>query len=159
MADNQTDENWDDPTNDIFPEAFFIEVQTDLELKKEMLAFASMDTPKIHNKYLRKYYRCKEKLEKIVEEHNQMLHGLEIYFSGRCDAQVYKEKPVGFEINTAKELSQAINGSPAYGKSNKRLQLWQNRVEFLKKVVETINNRSFHINNAIKMIKFENGEN
>lgn len=164
MSNN--DDDWNREDNDIFPAAFFVEVKDDLTIKRELLAFESMRTPELHNKYLRMLYRCKDKLEEVKIEHNQILHDVEMLYNKQLPDDVYRElarqvpSPKWLDLTMTKaEIQRYVTNNTQYKNSLRRLHLWQHRVEFLTKVVETINNRSFVINNAVKMIRFENGEN
>ena len=165
MSDQPIDE-WDNPEDDIFSPEFYAEVKEDLVIKKETLVFESLRTPELHNKYLRKLYRCKEKLEKIKIEHNQVQHDIEKLFTKQAPDDVYqalaRQSPAPKWLNLTLDkatVTKYLTNHPDYKKSVRRLQRWQHRVEFLTKVVETINNRSYVINNAVKMIRFEHGEN
>ncbi len=164
MSDNEINE-WDSPDDDIFTPAFYADLKEDIILKEDQLVFESLRTPELHNKYLRMLYRCKERLEKEKIRHNQVAHDIECLYSKQLSDDVYKklsrqpDPPKWLNMVLSKpEIQRYIINNSKYKESLRSLQKWEHRVQFLTKVVETINNRSFHINNAIKMLRFENGE-
>lgn len=144
--------------DDIFSDEFYAEVKADIIIDAENLVYESLNTPIIHHKYLRKLKQHENKREDEILRHKKLVMELELYFSGKASSDAYKAKPFTL-ILTKTEITQHIEAHPAFAKSKRNLDLWKLRCEFLTETVKSINNRSFHLNNAIRMIRFNNGEN
>jgi len=145
------------PTDDIYPETFHQQIRDDIAIPLADLDKQSLRTTQIHHKYLAMTKRAEVRLEKAETEHLQVLHGLYLYYEGRAPDQAYKDKPQQFTL-TKIEIERHIKVNPAFVQSIKIVNLWKQRVSFLKEITTGISKRSFHISNAIKFLQFNQGE-
>ena len=126
----------------------------DTELDTEALKIAQL-----HNKYLKMYNRENLLYKKMKHDYNILEHDKYEYYSGRMCEEDLKEH--NWEQFDHKVLKQEI---PRYLESDKELiailmkmDLQNEKVEFLKSIISSINNRNWNINNAIKWRQFLNG--
>ena len=135
------------------------EAEIDLIIDRSQLDTEALRTPKIHNKWIRKLYERKDKIfalelkKKIVHKERWM------YYTGRATNETYV-KDGAFNLKLMKQ------DVPMFMEADEKLQqieikihVLQQEVDFIQKTIEECNRRSFHISNAIKALKFMNGEN
>jgi hypothetical protein len=149
-------EDYDNPIDDIYPEVFHHQLKEDLKIGLDTLDRDSIMTPGIHHKYLSMKKRAKGRLEEAEVAHRDIIHGLHIYYEGKAPADVYKHRPLDIVIPKA-EIERFIKCEPTFKASEKIVNLWKRRIEFLNKVVEQIGNRSYLIHNAIEYLKYTKG--
>ena len=81
-----------------------------------------------------------------------------LYYSGRADPEVYKEKP--FQIMVLKQdLPMYIDSDPEIQALQTKIKYYEEMMIFLEKVIVMINNRGYQIKNAIDWQRFTQGLN
>lgn len=129
----------------------------DLFMDKSELVNESLKTPSLHNKWLNIFIECKKTLHELQKNHSLLYRSLWLYYSGKAPASVYKEKP--FDVKLLKtDVKMFIETDEGYLESEQKLKNLQTMLNFIEATIGEINKRSFHIKNAIDMLKFENGE-
>jgi hypothetical protein len=133
----------------------------DLPINDEKLDIESLSIPQLHGKYLNIYQD-----EKIV------LHGLKIeyrklkklnweYYTGKLDQETLKK--YNWEQFDLKILRQDIDlyleADDELIALEKKLLIQEEKVDYLQSVLKALNNRQFHIRDAISWRKFINGVN
>lgn len=118
-----------------------------LELDKEAIKI-----PQLHSKYSNLMYDFKMLQDKAEGELKVVVKELWEYYKG-----------VGNEPQPLKILKQDlpmhIEGDEKYINASLKLKYYTNIVNFLKDIINNINNRSFQIKNSIDWQKFINGIN
>ena len=79
-----------------------------------------------------------------------------LYYTGRADPEVYKEKP--FELKILKnEVETWLDGDDELENMNLRVEYKNTKVDYLQRTLTSISNRSFYIRHVIDWRKFING--
>ena len=141
-------------------DAIFSLWEKDSVIDRLELSNSSLDTPKLHHKYLRIYSAENIRLKKMEQDANVLYKLKTEYYIGTLDQETMKER--GWEPNALKILKADL---PTYIKadtdiinSNLALGLQKEKVSVLESILKTIANRGFAIKNAIDYIKFQAGE-
>lgn len=131
----------------------------DSKINPTDLANESLNTPKLHGKYLQILSGERLKLKKLKEERKALILSKTEYFMGRLDKEELEQR--GWEPFRLKLLKQDV---PSYLEADRdmiRLNLTigmqEEKVDVLADIIKTIGNRGFQIKNYIDWKKFENG--
>jgi len=123
------------------------------------LDMESIKIPQLHNKYLKIYNRENILLRKMKYSHKQLERDKFEYYSGKMDQSELEDRD--WKQFDHRLLKQDV---PRYMESDVdlinvliKLDQQQSKVDYLKAIISSINNRSFNINNAIKWRQFING--
>ena len=125
-------------------------------MDKTELINESLKTPSLHNKWLNIFIECKKSLHELQKNHSLLYRSLWLYYSGKAPASMYKETP--FDVKLLKtDVKMFIETDKSYLESEQKVKNLQSMLTFIEATIGEINKRSFHIKNAIDMLKFENG--
>lgn len=134
------------------------EAEIDLNIDKADLVSESVRTPKIHNKWLRKLYEVKDRIV-VLEFEKKKLHKKNwLYYTGKAPEEVYKEKGEFGHRVLKNDLSIFLESDEEMNKLDFKIHVANSEIDCIKKTLDECNRRSFHINNALKALKFLNGE-
>lgn len=135
------------------------EIEKDLAMDDTQLDTESLRIPQLHNKYLKYLYSEKLSLKKLRNDLGELSRVKHEYYTGKMDEDALKER--GWEPFQLKVLRNDID---MYLDSDKdiirlrsRIQLQEERVDYLEAVVKGIANRGWLIRNAIDWKKFLGG--
>ena len=79
------------------------------------------------------------------------------YYKGKAPATVYREVPFDLKLTSREEVETFINGDSDVIKLRSKLSYIEMCTNYLDSIIRTINNRGFHIKNAIDWEKFQAG--
>ena len=131
-------------------------VKKDLELDDTSLDREAIRTPYLHSKYLKFYEESKLELARIKKDYKKLKLEKVLYYTGRADPEVYKEKP--FELKILKnEVDTWLDGDDELENMNLRVEYKDTKVDYLQRTITSITNRSFYIRHVIDWRKFING--
>lgn len=131
----------------------------DLEINKANLDNESLRTPKLHNKWLKMLFDRKGVHIKLERSKKIMTRDKWLYYNGKADEEVYKEKGP-FQLNVLKsDLSMFMDADEEFQNLEEKIARVKSELDFIERTLSEINRRSFHISNAIKALRFMNGEN
>ena len=137
------------------------EWSTDCKLDKTELSSESLNIPVIHNKYLKILIPESLLLRKLELHHQALERDKFEYYAGKMCEDDIEER--GWEPFSHKLLKQDV---PRYIAGDKdiisallTIAAQQEKVDCAREIIRSINNRSFHINSAIKWEQFINGIN
>ena len=132
---------------------------TDSKINPHDLANESLNSPKLHGKYLQILSGERLKLRKLKEDRKMLIRAKTEYFMGRRDHTEMLE--YGWEPFAMKLLKQDV---PTYldadkdmVKMNLSIGIQEEKVDALESIIKSINNRGFAIKSYIDWKKFENG--
>ena len=135
------------------------QIEKDLSFDETQLDTESLRIPQHHNKYLKHLYSEKLMLKKLRNDMGEMSRLKHEYYTGKMDEATLKEK--GWEPFLLRVLRSDID---MYLDSDKdiiklrgRIQLQEERVDYIEAVVKGIANRGWVIRNAIDWKKFLGG--
>lgn len=136
-------------------------VKVDLPINEEKLDIESLNIPQIHGKYLNIYQDEKIILHGIKIEHRKLKKLKWEYYTGKLDQETLKK--YNWEQFDLKILRQDIDlyleADDDLIALEKKLLIQEEKVDYLESVLKALNNRQFHIRDAISWRKFINGVN
>lgn len=132
------------------------QAKADLKIDRSALVDESLRTPILHSKWLSLHADLKAKARKLQYEYDVMYKERWLYYNGKANPNVYKLEP--FDLKILKSDAGVFLGSDEKLLEIKnRLEDIKNLMEFVEGVIGEINKRSFHIKNAIDVLRWENG--
>ena len=122
----------------------------------------SLDTPKLHSKYLNILMVIKLQLKKRENKQKEMLRDKWLYFSGKMDQAEVTSR--GWKADPFDGLTILKSDMHYYFEADKELQNMEEKVVYLKSlkeavqdIVDAIRWRHTHIKNAIDWRRFTSG--
>ena len=79
------------------------------------------------------------------------------YYKGMAPSSVYKEMPFDLKLTSKEEISMFIEADEDIGKLQYKIDYIDQVLFFLDGVLRMINNRTYHIKNAIEWKRFQSG--
>lgn len=124
--------------------------EKDSHLDDEKLDHDSLAIPKLHAKYLRLYNSFSTLRDQQELTVKQVYRDRWEYYTGKS------EKPFHFKL-LKQDVPIYLDSDEEYQKAVLKLKYYNQMVDALKTILTAINNRSFHIKNAIEFAKFLKG--
>lgn len=119
----------------------------------ELLANDSMETPRLHAKYLQFYNQFKLMLSDAEVKYRQLYREKFEYYSGKAPASVYKEKP--FDLKVLKgDIPMYIDSDPDLCKNKQKIDYLETCINSIDRILKQIDSRGFAIKNTIEIIKY-----
>ena len=135
--------------------------KVDLPIDQEKLDAESLSIPQLHGKYLNIYQDEKIILHGLKIEHRKLKKLKWEYYTGKLDQETLKK--YNWEQFDLKILRQDIDlyleADEELIALEKKLLIQEEKVDYLESVLKALNNRQFHIRDAISWRKFINGVN
>lgn len=141
-------------------EAIFEEWGKDVVIDRLDLCKASLDIPKLHNKYLRMISGERLIMRKQESDLSILKDAKKSWMDGSISREELNEKgwsPWLHAKPLRNEIDDLIAVEPDIVSAKLRLDIQKEKVDVLDSIIKMLINRSFHINNAIAALKFENG--
>ena len=124
--------------------------EQDSQLNDEKLDHDSLAIPKLHAKYLRLYNNFVTLRDQAELDVKRTYRDRWEYYTGKS------EKP--FPVKLIKtDVAIYLEADQEYQKSVLKAKYLNQMVEAIKTILSAINNRSFHIKNAVEFAKFLKG--
>ena len=124
--------------------------EKDSQLDDEKLDHDSLAIPKLHAKYLRLYNNFTTLRDQAELDVKRTYRDRWEYYTGKS------EKP--FPVKLIKtDVAIYLEADQEYQKSVLKAKYLNQMVESIKTILSAINNRSFHIKNAVEFAKFLKG--
>ena len=121
----------------------------------------SLRVPVLHNKYYKLLGAERIKLLELQQEYDALeLEKRQFYLYGSDEysrKKGWQERPQGRVLKA--ELPPVLAADSDLGIQKLRIAIQSEKVQYLEEIVKQINNRSYHINNAIKNELFKHGIN
>jgi hypothetical protein len=135
------------------------EIEKDLAFDETQLDTESLRIPQLHNKYLKHLYSERLVLKKLRNDIGELTRLKHEYYTGRIDETTLKEKGwEPFQLRVLKnDVPMYLDGDKDILKLRGRIQLQEERVDFIEATVKYIANRGWLIRNAIDWKKFLGG--
>ena len=133
----------------------------DAKISDHELDTASLDIPVLHAKYLQIMTNENQLMYRLSATYDMMIKDKSEYYMGTMCEEDLKERgwePYGLKV-LKPDLQKYINADQHVIDHFLILSEQRDKVETLKSILTVINNRSFHIQNAINWRKFTNGIN
>lgn len=140
-------------------EEIFTEWAEDCKIDKSDLDNESLNTPKIHSKYLKMFTMERLSLQRLEAEYKILVKLKYEYFGGTLDIDTVRER--GWQPNPKLILKADINmhieADPEIQKLTLKIGLQREKISTLDSILKTIANRGFQIKNAIDWNRLMNG--
>ena len=124
--------------------------EKDSQLNDEKLDHDSLAIPKLHAKYLRLYNNFVTLKDQAELEVKRTYRDRWEYYTGKS------EKPFPMKLIKT-DVAIYLEADQEYQKSVLKAKYLNQMVESIKTILSAINNRSFHIKNAVEFAKFLKG--
>ena len=118
----------------------------------ELLANDSMETPRLHAKYLQFYNQFKLMLSEAEVKRKVMLREKFEYYSGKAPAAVYKEKP--FALKVLKGDLPMSDSDPELTRAQQKIDYLETCINSIDRILKQIDSRGFAIKNTIEIVKY-----
>ncbi|QIN97326.1 single-stranded DNA binding protein [Synechococcus phage S-H25] len=131
--------------------------KTDSVLDDDLHDNDSLKIPQLHMKYM-EFHNTFSLMKKEREiEMKRLIKDKWLYYKGKAPATVYKEMPFDLKLTTKEEISMFIEADEDISKLQYKIDYIDQVLFFLDGVLRMINNRTYHIKNAIEWKRFQNG--
>ena len=135
------------------------QIEKDLSFDETQLDTESLRIPQLHNKYLKHLYSEKLTIKKLRNDMGELLRLKHEYYTGKMDETSLKERGwEPFHLRVLRnDIDMYLDADKDVIKLRGRIQLQEERVDYIEAIVKGIANRGWVIRNAIDFIKFRNG--
>lgn len=117
---------------------------------------ASLTIPVLHAKYFKIFSDYRFKRKQTALNLKQLIRRKFEYYSGKSDAQEYKEKPFDLKILKT-DLNLYIESDEEIKELQLKLDMYEIIIDYLDGVIKMISNRSYQIKNAIQWKSYIDG--
>ena len=119
----------------------------------ELLANDSMETPKLHAKYLQLYNEFKLMLSDAETKYSKLYKEKWLYYNGKAPSSVYREKP--FDLKVLKgDLDMFIDSDDDVCRAKQKIDYLETCINSIDRILKEIHNRGFAIKNTIEIVKY-----
>ena len=117
----------------------------------------SLAIPQLHMKYMEFHNQYSLMKKERDIEMKRLIKEKWLYYKGKAPSSIYKEMPFDLKLTTKEEISMFIEADEDIGKLKYKIEYIDQVLFFLDGVLRMINNRTYHIKNAIEWKKFQSG--
>ena len=119
----------------------------------ELLANDSMETPRLHAKYLQLLNQMKTMFSDAGIKYKQLYKDKWLYYNGKAPAHVYAEKP--FDLKVLKgDLDMFIDSDDDVCRAKQKKDYLETCINSIDRILKQIHNRGFDIKNTIEIVKY-----
>ena len=131
--------------------------RSDSKLDEDLHDNDSLAIPQLHMKYMEFHNKYSLMKKERDIEMKRLIREKWLYYKGKAPSSVYKEMPFDLKLTTKEEISMFIEADEDIGKLKYKIEYIDQVIFFLDGVLRMINNRTYHIKNAIEWKKFQSG--
>ena len=131
--------------------------RSDSKLDEDLHDNDSLAIPQLHMKYMEFHNKYSLMKKERDIEMKRLIKEKWLYYRGKAPSSVYKEMPFDLKLTTKEEISMFIEADEDIGKLKYKIEYIDQVIFFLDGVLRMINNRTYHIKNAIEWKKFQSG--
>tara|TARA_R100001463_G_scaffold8598_2_gene26252 strand:- start:375 stop:803 length:429 start_codon:yes stop_codon:yes gene_type:complete len=131
--------------------------RSDSKLDEDLHDNDSLAIPQLHMKYMEFHNKYSLMKKERDIEMKRLIKEKWLYYKGKAPSSVYKEIPFDLKLTTKEEISMFIEADEDIGKLKYKIEYIDQVIFFLDGVLRMINNRTYHIKNAIEWKKFQSG--
>jgi hypothetical protein len=131
----------------------------DSKIDETELSTESVKIPKIHNKYLKIFMGERVTLFKLKAEKNRVKKTLLEYYLGELDKHELEElgRDQFYKKLLKNEVDVYIESDDLFIETTLKVAMQQEKVDYLERVIKSLDNRGFAIKNAIDFMRFTMG--
>ena len=131
--------------------------KSDSKLDDDLHDNDSLAIPQLHMKYMEFHNQYSLMKKERDIEMKRLIKEKWLYYKGKAPSSVYKKMPFDLKLTTKEEISMFIEADEDIGKLKYKIEYIDQVIFFLDGVLRMINNRTYHIKNAIEWKKFQSG--
>ena len=131
--------------------------RSDSKLDEDLHDNDSLAIPQLHMKYMEFHNQYSLMKKERDIEMKRLIKEKWLYYRGKAPSSVYKEMPFDLKLTTKEEISMFIEADEDIAKLKYKIEYIDQVLFFLDSVLRMINNRTYHIKNAIEWKKFQSG--
>ena len=131
--------------------------RSDSKLDEDLHDNDSLAIPQLHMKYMEFHNKYSLMKKERDIEMKRLIKEKWLYYKGKAPSSVYKEMPFDLKLTTKEEISMFIEADEVIAKLKYKIEYIDQVLFFLDSVLRMINNRTYHIKNAIEWKKFQSG--
>ena len=131
--------------------------RSDSKLDEDLHDNDSLAIPQLHMKYMEFHNKYSLMKKERDIEMKRLIKEKWLYYKGKAPSSVYKEMPFDLKLTTKEEISMFIEADEDIAKLKYKIEYIDQVPFFLDSVLRMINNRTYHIKNAIEWKKFQSG--
>ena len=131
--------------------------RSDSKLDDDLHDNDSLAIPQLHMKYMEFHNKYSLMKKERDIEMKRLIKEKWLYYKGKAPSSVYKEIPFDLKLTTKEEISMFIEADEDIAKLKYKIEYIDQVLFFLDSVLRMINNRTYHIKNAIEWKKFQSG--
>ena len=131
--------------------------RSDSKLDEDLHDNDSLAIPQLHMKYMEFHNQYSLMKKERDIEMKRLIKEKWLYYRGKAPSSVYKEMPFDLKLTTKEEISMFIEADDDIAKLKYKIEYIDQVLFFLDSVLRMINNRTYHIKNAIEWKKFQSG--
>jgi hypothetical protein len=129
----------------------------DSKLDQDLHDNDSIAIPQLHMKYM-EFHNTYSLMKKERDlEMKRLVKTKWLYYKGKAPTTIYKEMPFDLKLTTKEEVLMFIDADDDITKLQFKIYYLEQVVFFLDGVLRMINNRTYHIKNAIEWKRFNAG--
>ena len=125
--------------------------ERDLQIDNTDLARASLQTPKLLNRWLKYRYKLRKKISQLSIQRKQAYRDRWLYYTGKDEEDIFPLKILKGDINIFLEADEKII------EIEEKMEEVKQSLAYVDDVITELNRRSFHIKNAIDWLKWTQG--
>lgn len=140
-------------------EEIIAEWDKDSKMDETELGTESVKIPKIHNKYLKIFMAERVLLFKYKAEKNRVKKTLLEYYLGELDREELEEldRDQFYKKLLKNEVDVYIESDDLYINTTLKVAMQQEKVDYIERIIKTLDSRGFQIKNAIDWMRFTMG--
>ena len=131
--------------------------RSDSKLDEDQHDNDSLAIPQLHMKYMEFHNQYSLMKREREIEMKRLIKEKWLYYKGKAPSSIYKQMPFDLKLTTKEEISMFIEADEDIGKLKFKIEYIDQVLFFLDGVLRMINNRTYHIKNAIEWKKFQSG--
>ena len=129
----------------------------DSVIDNDLYCEESTKIPQLHMRYMELYTTFGLMKKEREIEMKRLIKEKWLYYKGKAPSSVYKEMPFDLKLTTKEEITMFIEADTDIQKCQYKIEYIDQVLFFLDGVLRMINNRTYHIKNAIEWKRFQNG--
>lgn len=129
----------------------------DSKLDQDLHDNDSIAIPQLHMKYMEFHNTYSLMKRERDIEMKRLVKNKWLYYKGKAPTTIYKEMPFDLKLTTKEEVLMFIDADDDITKLQFKIDYLEQVLFFLDGVLRMINNRTYHIKNAIEWKRFNAG--
>jgi hypothetical protein len=131
----------------------------DSKIDETELSTEAVNIPKIHNKYLKIFMGERISLFRLKAEKNRVRKTLQEYYLGELDKHELEElgRDQFYKKLLKNEIDVYIESDDLFIETTLKVAMQQEKVDYVERVIKSLDSRGFAIKNAIDFMKFTMG--